>query len=121
LRFPVIIPILPSQHQPEHTTMEDILEKVRDAVDAPIDFEGQKLATLVNYAVLSSFGVLSFLIGYSTDNVYNCVWTALAGAVVALVAVVPPWPMYNRSPVQWLPARKINGYWVENPDSKKAS
>jgi hypothetical protein len=55
--------------------MDDILDQVRDAVEAPIvrcqsrpstyhaltdpsqDFEGQRLATLVNYALLSGFGV----------------------------------------------------------------
>lgn len=37
--------------------MDQILDQVRDAVDAPIDFEGQKVATLVNYVVMSVFGV----------------------------------------------------------------
>jgi len=101
--------------------MDAILDQARDAVDAPIDFEGQRLATLVNYAFLSTSGVISFLVGYATANVYNALWTGLAGAVVTVLAVVPPWPMYNRNPVQWLPPRKVAGYWVENPDSKKLS
>jgi hypothetical protein len=53
--------------------MDAVLDQVRDAVEAPIvsplpssldihadstqDFEGQRLATLVNYAFLSTFGV----------------------------------------------------------------
>ena len=37
--------------------MDNILEQVRDAVDAPIDFQGQQVATVVNYAMMSVFGV----------------------------------------------------------------
>jgi len=55
------------------TRMDDILDQARDAVEAPIvrhslrppipltlrpqDFEGQRLATSVNYVLLCSFGV----------------------------------------------------------------
>jgi len=101
--------------------MDAVLDQVRDAVEAPIDFEGQRLATLVNYAFLSTFGVISFLVGYTTGNVYNALWAGLGGAIITLLAVVPPWPIYNRNPVTWLPARKIAGYWVEQPDAKKSS
>jgi hypothetical protein len=37
--------------------MDQILDQVRDAVDAPIDFQGQQVATIVNYAMMSVFGV----------------------------------------------------------------
>jgi hypothetical protein len=37
--------------------MDNLLDQIRDAVDAPIDFQGQQVATVVNYAMLSVFGV----------------------------------------------------------------
>jgi hypothetical protein len=37
--------------------MDAILDQVRDSVEAPIDFKGQQLATIVNYAVMIAFGV----------------------------------------------------------------
>jgi signal peptidase complex subunit 1 len=55
-----------------------------------------------------------------TANVYNALWVGLAGAVLTMLVVVPPWPFYNRDPVQWLPARRVGGVWVD-VDEKKGS
>jgi len=82
--------------------MDDILEQVRDAVEAPIDFEGQRLATLLNYGLQSTFGVLSFFVGYFTQNVYYALYVTLIGLVATMLIIVPPWPIYNRNPVKWL-------------------
>jgi signal peptidase complex subunit 1 len=119
--------------------MDEMLEQVRDAVEGqivrfdnhqcfsnkqlihiPQDFEGQRLAQLINYAFLSTFGVFSFLTGFFTANVYNALWVGLAGAVITMLAVVPPWPFYNKNPVQWLPSRRVGGVWVD-VDEKKGS
>jgi len=99
--------------------MDDVLDQVRDAVEAPIDFEGQRLATLVNYVLLSGFGIVSFFVGFLTENVYYALYVGLAGLAVTLLAVVPPWPFYNRDPVQWLPASR--GAWVGTGLSKKTN
>jgi hypothetical protein len=37
--------------------MDAVLDYARDAVDAPIDFQGQQLAGKLNYILLSLFGV----------------------------------------------------------------
>jgi signal peptidase complex subunit 1 len=70
---------------------------------------------------LTGVQIISFVVGYSTENVYNALFTGLGGAVITMLVCVPPWPFLNRNPVKWLPARKIAGYWVENPDEKKSS
>jgi len=102
--------------------MDDILDKVRDAVEAPIDFQGQQLAQTVNYAMLIASGIISFIIGFVTENVYNTVWAGCAGVVITMLAVVPPWPFYNKRPVNWLPPRRVGSYWVEPvAPAKKAS
>jgi len=99
--------------------MDAALDQVRDIVEAPIDFQGQQLATKINYILLTLTGILSFLAGAITSNVYNCVYVGLAGCVVTMLAVVPPWPIYNKNPVQWLPARKVGGFWVQQPSAMK--
>ncbi|KAF2666378.1 microsomal signal peptidase 12kDa subunit [Microthyrium microscopicum] len=99
--------------------MDEILDQARDIVEAPIDFQGQKLAVLVNYGAMSAFGVASFLTGLTTSNVYYALYVGLAGLVVTMLAVVPPWPMYNRTPVKWLPSRKAT-MWVTD-EQKKSS
>jgi hypothetical protein len=59
--------------------------------------------------------ILSFFAGLITSNVYNSAYVGVAGCVVTMLAVVPPWPFYNKHPVQWLPARKVGGFWVQQP------
>jgi signal peptidase complex subunit 1 len=54
-----------------------------------------------------------------TENVYYALYVGLAGLVVTLLAVVPPWPFYNRDPVQWLPASR--GAWIGTGQSKKTN
>jgi len=100
--------------------MDELLDQARDVVEAPIDFEGQKLAVLVNYGFMSTFGVASFVTGLTTSNVYYALYVGLAGLVVTMLAVVPPWPFYNRNPVKWLGPRKVGGVWVAADDSKKS-
>lgn len=31
------------------------------------------------------------------------VWIGLGGTALTVLAVVPPWPMYNRNGLKWLP------------------
>jgi len=100
--------------------MDEILDQLRDVVDAPIDFQGQKLAALINYTLLTTFGFVSFLAGFITENVYYSLYVGLALTVLTMLVVVPPWPFYNKNPVAWLPARKVGGTWIDY-DGKKAS
>ena len=67
------------------------------------------------------FQVASFFTGFITENVYYALYVGLVGLVVTMLAVVPPWPIYNKHPVQWLPPRKVGGIWVATDDSKKTS
>lgn len=47
------------------------------------------------------FQICATIVGYSYQDVYLTVWTGLAGAAVTALAVVPPWPMYNKNPEKW--------------------
>ncbi|KAK3357469.1 microsomal signal peptidase 12kDa subunit [Lasiosphaeria hispida] len=82
---------------------EQILDQVRDVVEGQIDFEGQKLAELMANVALSVVGAIAFLVGYMLQDIKLAVWIAFGGTALTFVAVVPPWPFYNKHPVTWLP------------------
>lgn len=84
--------------------MADILDQVRDVVDGQIDFEGQRLSELLANLLLIVSGALSFVVGYFLQDIKLAVYVGLGGTALAFLAVVPPWPIYNKNPVKWLPA-----------------
>ena len=65
--------------------------------------------------------LISFLVGILTSSVYNALYVGLAGLVVTMLAVVPPWPFYNRNPVTWLAPRKVGGFFIEPVGAAKKS
>ena len=47
-------------------------------------------------------------------------WVGLAGAILTFIAVVPPYPFYNRSPERWLPSGSVvSGISGVEVDGKK--
>jgi len=101
--------------------MEAILEQARSIWEGQIDFEGQRLAELLSTVLLSTFGLLAFLIGFITQNIVYTLWIGLGGTALTFVVVVPPWPFFNRNPVPWLPARSgsVTGSYDITVDGKK--
>jgi len=100
---------------------EELLDKVRDLVEGQIDFDGQRLAELLFTALLSTAGVIAFIAGYYTKNVYNTLYVGLAGTALTFLVVVPPWPFFNKNPVRWLPSRNYKGTINVEVDGKKVT
>lgn len=106
------------QPRPAHSLsiMADVLDQVRDVVDGQIDFEGQKVTELLATILLVISGALSFFIGYILQDIKLAVYVGLGGTALTFLATVPPWPIYNKNPVKWLPA----GYAVDLAASKSS-
>lgn len=83
--------------------MEQVLEQAREVFDGQIDFHGQKLAELLTTALLSAVGAIAFLVGYFRQDIKLAVYIALGGTALTFIAIVPPWPFFNKHPVPWLP------------------
>lgn len=69
------------------------------------DFKGQLLAERLSTALLSISGLLAFLVGYVTQNIYQTLYVGLGGTALTFLVVVPPWPFFNQSPQPWLSAK----------------
>ncbi|TKA77230.1 hypothetical protein B0A49_00771 [Cryomyces minteri] len=98
-----------------------LLEKVREILEGHIDFEGQRTAELMTTAFLATVGVFAFLAGYIAQNIHYTLYLGLAGTALTFLAIVPPWPFFNRNPVAWLPAQNGLGAIGIEVDGKKVS
>jgi len=61
--------------------------------------------------------VVGFLVGFITQNITYTVYISAVGVVIAFLAVVPPWPMFNKYPVKFLPAMGLGAEGVTIVDS----
>lgn len=64
--------------------------------------------------------LLAFLAGFITQNIHYTLYIGLGGTALAFVAVVPPWPFYNKHPAPFLPAKSGRGsYGAIEVDGQK--
>jgi len=82
---------------------DQILEQIRDATEGQIDFEGQRFAEFLATGLLAIVGGIAFIVGYFLQDIKRALLIGLGGAVLTFLLVVPPWPFFNRHPVEWLP------------------
>lgn len=67
-----------------------------------MDFIGQKNAEQLLTAIVLLFAACGFLAGYALQDFSLMVKINGAGLALALLAVLPDWPVYNRNPWTWL-------------------
>jgi signal peptidase complex subunit 1 len=49
-----------------------------------------------------SVQIVALITGYVQQDIYLTMWIGLAGTLLAMVVVVPPWPVFNQHPQPWL-------------------
>ncbi|KAI8360719.1 microsomal signal peptidase [Choanephora cucurbitarum] len=69
-----------------------------DLIECTIDFEGQKKTDQLAHALLIITGVVSLIVGYSTASLQQLLVVFVVGFILTIIAVLPPWPMYNQHP-----------------------
>ncbi|CAK7213691.1 hypothetical protein SCUCBS95973_001885 [Sporothrix curviconia] len=82
---------------------DQLLDQIRDVAEGQIDFEGQKLCDSLATILLCIVGAITFVVGYILQDIKLSVYIALGGTALTFLAVIPPWPFYNKNPVKWLP------------------
>jgi len=82
--------------------MDAVITQVQDLFEGQIDFDGQRLAEGISTAVLSISSAVALIIGFIQQDIYLVMWIGLAGTVLAMLLVVPPWPVFNQHPQPWL-------------------
>ncbi|CAG8537387.1 11668_t:CDS:2 [Paraglomus brasilianum] len=72
-----------------------------------IDFEGQKLAEVIYYVVIISGAILGFAVGFIYQDLLLTMEIFAGGIGLSALLVFPSWPLYNKHPVRWLPAKQV--------------
>ncbi|KAF2715087.1 microsomal signal peptidase 12 kDa subunit [Pleomassaria siparia CBS 279.74] len=92
---------------------DQLLDQFRDAIEGQIDFEGQRLAEMITTVLLGAAGIVAFFVGFLTQDIKLSVYIGLAGTALTFVAVVPPWPIYNKNPEEWLSSSSTAGITID--------
>ncbi|KAF5376446.1 hypothetical protein D9615_008676 [Tricholomella constricta] len=77
---------------------------VQELTEARIDFAGQALVEQIARVVLIATTIISFVVGFVLQSLTATFAVFGASTVVLALVVLPPWPMFNAHPVEWLPA-----------------
>ncbi|KAJ8091693.1 hypothetical protein PM082_020928 [Marasmius tenuissimus] len=78
-----------------------------------IDFVGQKQVDDLARIWLISSTVISFVAGFASQNIRVTFGFLGVSTLLLLAIVIPPWPMFNKHPVNWLPT-------IENKNKKNS-
>ncbi|KAH9895932.1 microsomal signal peptidase subunit [Cubamyces lactineus] len=84
--------------------MSNMIQKF---LEGKIDFEGQKLVEKIARDTLIVATLVSFIAGFALQSLRVTFGLFALFVVLLSIAVIPPWPMYNRHPVKWLPAKGV--------------
>ncbi|TQS37563.1 hypothetical protein Golomagni_01960 [Golovinomyces magnicellulatus] len=113
--------------------MADLSEKIRTIAEGQIvrdkecnssfshDFEGQKLVELLAMVLQISVGIISFVVGFVLKDITLTIYISLGGSALVFLLVIPPWPIFKRHNVKWLPVKlneKIEN--ISNVSNKSA-
>ncbi|KAF8470204.1 microsomal signal peptidase 12 kDa subunit-domain-containing protein [Kalaharituber pfeilii] len=80
------------------------MDAIQRLIDGFIDFEGQRLSEVLTTNILLAAGIVGWIVGFVLQDVSYIVYIGLAGSLLAVLVVIPPWPIYNKHPLRWLPA-----------------
>uniref|UniRef100_A0A8C5R669 Signal peptidase complex subunit 1 n=1 Tax=Leptobrachium leishanense TaxID=445787 RepID=A0A8C5R669_9ANUR len=76
-----------------------------DAIPTQMDYKGQKLAEQIFQGIILFSAVVGFIYGYLIEQFGWTVYIVIGGFTLSCLLTLPPWPMYRRNPLKWLPAQ----------------
>ncbi|KAM3914305.1 signal peptidase complex subunit 1 [Leptodactylus fuscus] len=75
------------------------------SIPTQMDYKGQKLAEQIFQGIILFSAVIGFIYGYVIEQFGWTVYIVIAGFAVSCLLTLPPWPMYRRHPLKWLPVQ----------------
>ncbi|KAJ1913903.1 hypothetical protein H4219_005010 [Mycoemilia scoparia] len=72
-----------------------------------IDLKGQQLAEKIYTFTLFISGALSILVSIYFNEIMYSFYGLGIGLAVSWVLVIPPWPCFNKNPLNWLPVQSV--------------
>ncbi|XP_069592925.1 signal peptidase complex subunit 1 [Dendrobates tinctorius] len=75
------------------------------SIPTQMDYKGQKLAEQIFQGIILFSAVIGFIYGYVIEQFGWTVYIVIAGFAVSCLLTLPPWPVYRRHPLKWLPVQ----------------
>ncbi|XP_077181925.1 signal peptidase complex subunit 1 [Paroedura picta] len=76
------------------------------SIPTQMDYKGQKLAEQIFQGIILVSAVIGFIYGYITEQFGWTVYIVMAGFALSCLLTLPPWPIYRRNPLKWLPVQE---------------
>ncbi|NWU63490.1 SPCS1 peptidase, partial [Pterocles burchelli] len=76
------------------------------SIPTHMDYKGQKLAEQIFQGIILVSAIIGFICGYITEQFEWTVYILMAGFALSCLLTLPPWPVYRRNPLRWLPVQE---------------
>ncbi|XP_020030840.2 signal peptidase complex subunit 1 [Castor canadensis] len=83
-----------------------------------MDYKGQKLAEQMFQGIILFSAIVGFIYGYVAEQFGWTVYIVMAGFAFSCLLTLPPWPIYRRHPLKWLPVQD-SGTEDKKPGDRK--
>ncbi|KAK7819778.1 hypothetical protein U0070_012384 [Myodes glareolus] len=83
-----------------------------------MDYKGQKLAEQMFQGIILFSAVVGFIYGYVAEQFGWTVYIVMAGFAFSCLLTLPPWPIYRRHPLKWLPVQDLGTEDKKSGDRK---
>uniref|UniRef100_A0A8C3K9X3 Signal peptidase complex subunit 1 n=2 Tax=Scolopacidae TaxID=8917 RepID=A0A8C3K9X3_9CHAR len=95
-----------------------IMLNIFRSIPTQMDYKGQKLAEQIFQGIILVSAIIGFIYGYVTEQFGWTVYIVMAGFALSCLLTLPPWPMYRRNPLKWLPVQET-GTEEKKPADRK--
>uniref|UniRef100_A0A674JYB1 Signal peptidase complex subunit 1 n=2 Tax=Terrapene triunguis TaxID=2587831 RepID=A0A674JYB1_9SAUR len=102
----------------EATSVASTMLDVFGSIPTQMDYKGQKLAEQIFQGIILVSAVIGFIYGYIAEQFGWTVYIVMAGFALSCLLTLPPWPMYRRNPLKWLPVQE-SGSEDKKPAERK--
>ncbi|CAM4698072.1 signal peptidase complex subunit 1 [Lepidochelys kempii] len=100
------------------TSVAGTMLDVFGSIPTQMDYKGQKLAEQIFQGIILVSAVIGFICGYIAEQFGWTVYIVMAGFALSCLLTLPPWPMYRRNPLKWLPVQE-SGTEDKKPAERK--
>ncbi|XP_054451249.1 signal peptidase complex subunit 1 [Pteronotus mesoamericanus] len=85
--------------------LQPVMLEHLSSLPTQMDYKGQKLAEQMFQGIILFSAIIGFIYGYVAEQFGWTVYIVMAGFAFSCLLTLPPWPIYRRHPLKWLPVQ----------------
>ena len=84
----------------------DGIQMYLKTIETHVDYEGQRKVERIYQVILTVFGVVGFIWGFTVQQLSAAVYCVLGGFTLSCLIILPPWSYLRRNPLPWQKSEK---------------